>query len=61
LKSEGTQLVDELAVLLFPILFFCAMVLMRIYELHTRAMQELRGVQGLQQWWRQQKRGTGKQ
>jgi hypothetical protein len=34
---------------------------MRIYELHTGAVLELRGAQGLQQWWRQQKQGTGKQ
>jgi hypothetical protein len=25
------------------------------------AMKELKGAQGLQQWWRRQKRGTGKQ
>jgi hypothetical protein len=43
LNSEGTQLVDALVVLLFPILFLCARVLMRIYELRMGAVQELRG------------------
>jgi hypothetical protein len=61
LKLEGTQLVAELAVLLLPILFFCARVLKRIYKLRTGAVQKLRGAQGLLQWWRRQKRGTGKQ
>jgi hypothetical protein len=46
--------------LLLPILFFCARCLTRIYGLRMGAVQELRGAQGLQQWWRQ-KRGTGKQ
>jgi hypothetical protein len=61
LNSVGTQLVDELVVLVFPILFFCAWVLKRIYEPHAGAVQELISAQGLQQWWRRQKRGTGKQ
>jgi hypothetical protein len=29
--------------------------------LRMGAVQEFRGAQGLQQWWRRQKRGTGKQ
>jgi hypothetical protein len=52
LNSEGTQLVDALVVLLFPILFFCVRVLTCIYELRTGAVQELRSARGLQQWWR---------
>jgi hypothetical protein len=44
----------------FPHLFFCARVLKRIYEPRAGAVQELRSAQGLQQWWRRQKRGTGK-
>jgi hypothetical protein len=51
----GTQLVDALVALLFPILFFCAWVLKRIYELRAGAVQELRSAQGLQQWWRREK------
>jgi hypothetical protein len=47
LNSEGTQLVDALVVLLFPILFFRARVLTRIYELRTGAVHELRSAQGL--------------
>jgi hypothetical protein len=43
-----------------PHLVFCARVLTRIYELRVGAVQELRSAQGLQQWWRRQKRGTGK-
>jgi hypothetical protein len=58
---EGTQLVAEFAVLAFPILFFCARCLTRIYGLSTGAMQELRKAQILQQWRRRKKRGTGKQ
>jgi hypothetical protein len=39
-----------------PILFFCARCFMRIYDLRMGAMQEIRGVQRLQQWrrWRKQ-------
>jgi hypothetical protein len=29
--------------------------------LRTGAVQELRGAQGVQQWWRRRKQGTGKQ
>jgi hypothetical protein len=61
LENEGTQLVAELAVLAFIILFFCARCLTRIYGLRTGAMQELREVQRSQQWWRRRKQGTGKQ
>jgi hypothetical protein len=61
LNSVGTQLVDALVVLVFLILFFCARVLKRIYEPRVGAVQELRSAQGLQQWWRRQKRGAGKQ
>jgi hypothetical protein len=46
LKSEGTQLIAELAVLVLPILFLYARVLTCIYGLRTGAMQELRGAQG---------------
>jgi hypothetical protein len=41
LSSVGTQLVDALVVLVFPILFFCARVLKRIYESRAGAVQEL--------------------
>jgi hypothetical protein len=50
LNSEGTQLVDALVVLFFPILFFCARVLKRIYKLRAGAVQELKSAQGLLQW-----------
>jgi hypothetical protein len=47
----GTQLVDALVVLVFPILFFYARVLKRIYKPHEGAVLELRSTKGLQQWW----------
>jgi hypothetical protein len=43
------------------ILFFCARCFMRIYDLRTGAMQEIRGAQRLQQWWQRRKQWTGKQ
>jgi hypothetical protein len=47
LNSEGTQLVDALVALLFPILFLCARVFTRIYDGGgLGAVQELRSAQG---------------
>jgi hypothetical protein len=54
-------LVDALVVLVFPLLFFCARVLKRIYKPREGAVLELRSAQGLQQWWQRWKQGTGKQ
>jgi hypothetical protein len=51
----------ELAVLLLSILFFCARCLTRIYDLRMGAEQDIKSAQGMQQWWRWRKQGTGKQ
>jgi hypothetical protein len=53
LNLEGTQLVDALVVLIFPILFLCARVFTRIYSGGGQgAVKKLRSAKRMQQWWR---------
>jgi hypothetical protein len=51
-NSEGTQLVDALVILFFPIWFLWARLFTRIYSSGDKgAAKELRSAKKIKQWW----------